>query len=305
MIGMNVVRNVVVVGSVAAVALAFAGFVGARSADVQLDTDAMVGDASAAEQTGGVGVTVSSAAEAVRTREVTYVVDGRTYRGMLAAPVGASAESPRPGVLVVHEWWGRNEYADGRARQLAALGYVAFVVDMYGDGRVVASPERARNLATPFYTDRGMMVERASAGLEQLRTLAEVDGERLAAIGYCFGGSVALELARSGAALDAVVSFHGGLSSPNRMGEEPFDGHVFVANGAADELVSVDERNAFVREMESSGVDYVFTEYGGAVHSFTNPDADALGMNSVGYDAAADRRSWLHMLLVLDEALAG
>ena len=256
------------------------------------------------KQSPGVGVAIDAQRNGVRTREVTYVVDGRTHRGFLATPKDATADDPRPGVLVVHEWWGRNAYADRRARQLAELGYVAFAVDMYGEGQVVDTPERARNLATPFYTDRSLMVKRATAGLEQLTALAEVDSGRLAAIGYCFGGSVALELARDGARLNAVASFHGGLSSTNAMRDAGFTGIVFVANGAADELVSIAERNAFITEMEAADADYVFIEYGNAVHSFTNPEADDLGMNSVGYDEHADRRSWLHMLLVFEEAFA-
>jgi dienelactone hydrolase len=238
----------------------------------------------------------------ISTREVTYEVGGQTYRGFLAMPEGADADNQRPGVVVVHEWWGRNEYADERARQLAELGFVAFALDMYGGGQVVDTPERAQNLATPFYGDRAMMRRRAMAGVEQLRQLSAVNSEDIAAIGYCFGGTVVLELARAGAALDAVVAFHGGLTSPNDMSDIDFGGTILVANGAADSFVPIDERQAFIDEMEAADVDYMFIEYGGAVHSFTNPDADDLGMDNVAYDESADERSWRHMLLLFEEA---
>jgi len=239
----------------------------------------------------------------ISSREVTYEIDGRTYRGYLAMPEALPENETRPGVLVVHEWWGRNDYAMFRADMLAELGFVAFAADMYGSAQVVTSPGRAQNLATPFYTDRSLMVRRAQAGLDQLTGLAAVDADQLAAIGYCFGGTVALELARAGADLDAVVSFHGGLASPNSFKDAGFDGTVMVANGAADEMVPTNERNAFIADAEDAGIDYLFIEHGGAVHSFTNPAADELDMNSVGYDQHADRRSWRHMLLLFEETL--
>lgn len=235
----------------------------------------------------------------VSTREVSYEDGGVELGGFYAFGEGVDGE--RPAVLIVHEWWGHNEYARERARELAGLGYAAFALDMYGEGVLAETAERAGALATPFYRDRALMRSRARAGLEAMLAQGEVDGDRVAVIGYCFGGTVALELARSGAALDAAVSFHGGLSTPDAGDAENITGTVMVANGAADPLVPMDERRAFIEEMESAGVDYLFVEHGGALHSFTNPAADGLGMDGVGYDPAADARSWRQMLMLFNE----
>lgn len=232
-------------------------------------------------------------------REVVYRHNGEAFTGFYA--YGDGIEGERPAVLIVHPWWGLGEYSKSRARELAGLGFAAFALDMYGTGVLVDTPEEAQALATGFYVDRGLMRSRAEAGLRAMLRQAEVDGDDVAMIGYCFGGTVSLELARAGADLDAVVSFHGGLSTPNPRDARNITGTVMVANGGADAFVSVEERNGFVKEMEDAGVDYMFVEHGGAVHSFTNMSANARGMDNVAYDADADRRSWRHMLLLLNE----
>lgn len=237
----------------------------------------------------------------VRTQTIDYTHDGVALQGYLAWD--DSAETPRAGVLIVHEWWGHNDYAQKRARDLAALGYTAFALDMYGKGKLGETPQQAQQLATPFYQDRSMMRSRAQAGLDVLANHKQTDESRLAAIGYCFGGSVVLELARSGADLDAVVSFHGGLSTPNASDAENITGEVLVCNGAVDPMVSHDERQAFMTEMEDAGVPYTFIEYGGAVHSFTNPEADERNMDGVAYNERADRRSWQQMQVLFHNTI--
>lgn len=252
---------------------------------------------------------VSPAFGEIVERDVVYSHDGVELRGLLVFDDEMVDQThPAPGVLVVHEWWGRNEHARERAIMLAQHGFVAFALDMYGVEAVDGMLE-ARDLATPFYGDRGLMRARAGAGLDAMRAQPEVDVGRMAAIGYCFGGTVVLELARGGADLKAVVSFHGGLSAPEPMKAEAFGGTVLVCNGAADPLVPMEERNAFVAEMELAGTDYLFIEYAGALHSFTSKRADAVAeraglQTTLGYDPRADRRSWRHMLDVFDTAFA-
>ncbi len=246
---------------------------------------------------------VSSIAHAkIVTEAIAYEHDGVTLQGYLA--YDDSTDKRMPGVLVIHEWWGHNDYAQKRARMLAEEGYVAFALDMYGKGLLAKTSQEAQGLATPFYQDRAKMRARAQAGLDVLAGHARVDNTKLAAIGYCMGGAVALELARSGADIDATVSFHGGLSTPDPDDAKSIRGSVLVCNGAADAYVPREERDAFIQEMEDAGVDYQFTEYGGAVHSFTNPESDARGMDNVKYDKKADARSWDAMLRLFEERFA-
>lgn len=240
---------------------------------------------------------VVSAAD-IETRTIRYEVDGQPYVGYLAAP--ADAEDA-PGILVVHEWWGLNDYAKLRARKLAELGYVAFACDMYGEGRTSDTVPGAQALAGPFYGDRSLFRTRTQAGIDILRAQPGVDPERIAAIGYCFGGTAVLELARSGADIDGVVCFHGNLTTANPADARNIRCSVMVCNGADDAFVSMEDRQALIERMSKAGVDLQFIEYAGAVHSFTNPKADDLGMDSVGYDALSDRRSWAHMQLFFDE----
>jgi dienelactone hydrolase len=250
----------------------------------------------------GMLLLMTSARAEIITKELAYTHDGVQLKGFLAYDDAAAGQ--RPGVLVIHEWWGRNEYVQDRARQLAELGYIAFAIDMYGEGKIATTAEEARGLATPFYQDRSTMRARVQAGLDVLRQQEHVDKDRIAAVGYCFGGSVALELARSGADVAGVVSFHGGLSTPNPEDARNIKGKVMVANGAVDPMVKDDERIAFRKEMEDAKVDYIFIEYAGAVHSFTSPAASDRGIPGVAYDQTADRRSWRHMRDFLNEIFA-
>jgi len=246
----------------------------------------------------------------VQTRSVDYKQGDTTLRGYLAwdeAP-GNQPEAKRPGVLVVPEWWGLNDYAQRRTRELAALGYVALAVDMYGDGKSTTSAQEAGALATAVRSDRALMRARIRAALDTLAADPRVDPKRIAAIGYCFGGGVVLELARSGADVAGVVCFHGSLDTPHPQDAKNIKAKVLICNGADDTMVAP-QIPAFEKEMRDAGVDWQFINYGGAVHAFTNPDADKLalsaGLKGIAYNAKADKRSWQAMKVFLQEVFAG
>lgn len=200
----------------------------------------------------------------------------------------------RPGILVVHEWWGLNEYAKQRARQLAELGYVAFALDMYGDGKTTSDAQQARHWSGQL-RDTPLMRQRAAAGLAVLANHDRVDPERLAAVGYCFGGTTVLELAYSGANLKGVVSFHGGVPAPVAADVSHIKASLLICHGADDPFVPDQKLDQFKQSLQGSGVDWMLIAYGGAVHSFTNPGADRAGLEGAAYHPVADRRSWQHM----------
>ncbi|MBI1215999.1 MAG: alpha/beta hydrolase [Alphaproteobacteria bacterium] len=209
-----------------------------------------------------------------------------------------AAKTPAPGVLVAHEWWGYNDYAKTRADDLAKLGYVAFALDMYGTGKEGATPDEASALSKPFYEDRALMRRRAMAGLKVLEDQPQVDKTRLGAVGYCFGGAVVLELARAGADLKGVVSFHGNLSTPLPAQKGAVKAEVLELGGAEDKFVSQDEKQAFAQEMKNAGVAFAMKDYKGATHAFTNPAATAMGEKfnlPIAYNAKADEESWQAM----------
>jgi dienelactone hydrolase len=210
-------------------------------------------------------------------------------------------EGKRPGVLIVHEWYGLGDYARKRADQLADLGYVAFALDMYGKGVRAKDATEAGKLAGIYKADRSLMRERARAGLEVLKKHELVDPSRIAAIGYCFGGTTVLELARSGAEISGVVSFHGNLNTPNPEHAKNIVSKVLVLHGADDPLVPQAEIAAFEEEMRKAGVDWQMVSYGGAVHSFTNPGSGNDPSDGVAYNEKADRRSWEAMKLFFNE----
>lgn len=201
----------------------------------------------------------------------------------------------RPGVLVVHEWWGLNDYAKGRAKQLAELGYIAFAVDMYGNGVLAKTAQEAGALAGQFKDDRQKMRTRVERGLEVLKAHKLVDTGKLAAIGYCFGGTTVLELARGGGNVGGVVSFHGGLSTSSPAAKDAVKSRVLVLHGADDPFVPAAEVAAFQDEMRAAGADWQMVYYSGAVHGFSNPEADAAGIKGAQYNARADKRSWEEM----------
>ena len=230
---------------------------------------------------------------AVRTQLVPYKHGEVSLEGYLAW--NDSVKGKRPGVLVVHEWWGRNAYVEKRARQLADLGYVALAVDMYGKGLVTDDANKAGELSGQFKKDVPLGRARINRALEVLKADPKVDGNRIAAIGYCFGGTTVLELARSGAPVLGVVSFHGGLSTPNPEDARNIKGRLLVLAGGDDPFVPPAQVNAFEDEMRNAKVDWQLVSYGGAQHSFTNPDVDRYKLKGAVYDRKADHRSWDEM----------
>jgi dienelactone hydrolase len=244
-------------------------------------------------------VAAMNASGEVRTETVEYKLGDVTMVGYAAWDDAISG--PRPGVLVVHEWYGLNDYARSRARQLAQLGYVAFAADMYGNGVTAKDAAEAGQRATALRNDRPLMRARAQAALETLRKNPLCDPRRIAAIGYCFGGGVALELARSGADVAGVVSFHGNLDTPNPDDAKNIKAKVLVLHGADDPYVKAEQVANFQQEMRTAKVDWQMISYGGAVHSFTNPASGDDPSKGVAYNAAADRRSWQAMKQFFDE----
>lgn len=236
----------------------------------------------------------------VRVETVNYEVGGVALRGYLAFDDAALAK--RPGVLVCHEWWGNNEFARARARKLAEQGLVAFAVDMYGADKVTDDPAVAGQWAQALYADPAVLRARAAAGLKILREHKATDPSRLAAIGFCMGGTVALELARTGAELDAVVCFHtSGLTAKEPKDNEQIRARVLVCHGAADPFLKPGEIDNFVKQMEAAEVDYQVKFYGGAVHSFTNKDVDKHAIPGAKFQARAEERSWRDMMALFDE----
>jgi dienelactone hydrolase len=247
-------------------------------------------------------VTAASMGE-VRTERIEYKDGEVVLEGYLVYDDAQTGK--RPGVLVCHEWWGNNEYSRGRAEQLAAEGYVAFALDMYGKGVTTTDPKRAGELAGALYGQAGTVRRRAALGLDVLVKNANVDPSRVAAIGYCMGGTVALELARSGADLAVAVCFHGGLESQQPAQAGAVKATILVCNGAKDPMVPPAQRSGFEAEMDAAGADYIFIDYAGAVHAFTNPGADMHGLPGVAYHRTADERSWRHMLDLFEERFGG
>lgn len=240
------------------------------------------------------------------TKPVAYEHAGAKLEGYLAYDdEKVSPGSKAAGVLVIPEWWGLTEYPKGRAEQLAKLGYVAFAADMYGAGVVTDDPKRAGKLAEQFY-GKPLMAERAQAGLDQLLATGLVDPARVAAIGYCFGGSTVQALAYTGAPLAGVVSFHGGLIPVPADAAAKTKAKLLICHGAADGFISAESLTAFTQAMNDGKFDYQFISYAGAVHAFTNPKADEIAKLAglpIAYHPVADKRSWGHLRQFFREIL--
>jgi dienelactone hydrolase len=232
---------------------------------------------------------ISALAE-VRPQFVEYKQGDVVLEGYLA--YDDASKEKRPGVLVIHEWWGINDYVKGRVQQLAQMGYVAFAADIYGKGVRAANPTDAGGLAGLYLKERKLLRARVSAGLDLLKKQQIADVQRIAAIGYCFGGTTVLELARSGADIAGVVSFHGGLDTPDPNDAKNIKAKVLVLHGADDPYVPASQVLALVDEMRKAGVDWQLVMYGGAVHTFTNRDAGTDPSKGAAYNEKADRRSW-------------
>jgi dienelactone hydrolase len=246
-----------------------------------------------------------AAQAAVQGREVSYEADGTTLKGYLA--YDDAIKGKRPGVLVVHEWWGQNDYARMRARMLAALGYTALAVDMYGNGKVVDNPDDAGKLSGEVYKNMPMAKARFEAAMQLLRQQETVEAGELAAFGYCFGGGIALSMARMGEDLKGVASFHGGLDTNSPAQPGKIKARIISFSGEADPMIGADKVAAFRKEMDAAGADYRVVTYPGAKHAFTNPAADELGKKfnlPIAYDAAADKDSWGQATVFLRDVFA-
>ncbi len=235
-------------------------------------------------------------AKDIKSEEISYEADGLTMNGFIA--YDANQSGPRPGILVVHEWWGHNDYARERASQLAEMGYVALAVDMYGDGKQADHPEDAGKFAGQVFSNIDGAMARLSKAMEVIKNNKATDSTKIAAIGYCFGGGVVLHAARFGLPLKGVVSFHGSLGTETPAQADQVSSKVLVCHGADDEFVAPETIDVFKKEMEDAGVDYIFKSYEGAVHSFTNPGSTAIGEKfgmNLAYNESADKASWAEM----------
>jgi dienelactone hydrolase len=250
-----------------------------------------------------------SARASLVTRDVDYEQGGVKLRGYLAYDDAKVKDGRLPGVLIVHEWWGLNDYVRGRAVQLANLGYVAFALDMYGKGVLAANPQEAGELAGQF-KGKPLMAERAQAGLDQLLATNLVDPARVAAIGYCFGGSTVIALAYSGAPLAGIVSFHGGLIPASEDAAARNKAKFLICHGALDPSMKPEQIEAFQKSLNDGKIDYQFDVFAGAYHAFTNPASDATAekfpamKGFVAYSPSADRRSWEAMNAFFAEIFA-
>ncbi len=246
-------------------------------------------------------VTAGAGPAAVVTKVVEYEHDGVKLKGFLAYDDAVAGK--RPGVLVVHEWWGLDDYAKERCKQLAALGYVAFAADMYGEGKTVNHPDDARKMATAVRQNVQRWRARAEAGLKQLAAQPNVDPTRLAAIGYCFGGSTCLQLAYSGADLKAVATFHAALPTPTADEARAVKAKLYIAHGEDDFFIPKDTIEKFRSALDAAQVAYTFESFPGVVHSFTVPGADKHMIKGMKYDKDADEKSWEQMRKLFQETL--
>jgi dienelactone hydrolase len=242
-----------------------------------------------------------TSAHKIKEENISYIGGDSTMNSFIA--YDGRTDKKRPGILIIPEWWGLNDYIKGRARQLAALGYIALAVDLYGYGKTADTPDSAMKLAAPFYKDPHITKTRFDASLEKLKTYPQTDTRNIAAIGYCFGGAQVLNLARLGEDIKGVVSFHGGLVGvPAR--KDLLKAKILVCHGEADQFVKPEEVAMFKKQMDSIGADYTLKTYPGATHAFTNPDATALGEKfkmPIAYNAAADAASWKEMQVFFDK----
>lgn len=250
-------------------------------------------------------LSVASAQAEVVGREVNYQADGVTLKGYIA--YDDAFKGRRPAVLVVHEWWGHNAYARHRADMLAKLGYTALAVDMYGDGKQAHHPDEAGKFAAMVNNNMPLMRARFEAGMNLLRREPTVDAGEMAAIGYCFGGGVVLNMAREGEDLKGVASFHGMLSTNNPAQPGKIKARIISFSGEADPMISADSVAAFKREMDNAGANYRVVTYPGAQHAFTNPEADELGKKfklPLSYNVEADKDSWQLATVFLREVFS-
>ncbi|MFN2262571.1 MAG: dienelactone hydrolase family protein [Psychroflexus sp.] len=234
-------------------------------------------------------------------REVAYETDSTILRGYVA--YDEVNDEKRPGIIVVHEWWGHDEYARKRADELAKLGYVALAVDMYGEGKKLDHPKEAMKFSSNVMSNFDLAKERFNAGMELLKSHKNVDKNKISAVGFCFGGSVALAMANSGSDLDAVAAFHSGIELPV-MPNEDLKASVLVQNGAEDAMITAEQEEKFKSALEVINADYEYLKYEGVKHSFTNKNADSIAEKHnlpLAYDKEATEKSWEIMIEFFNE----
>lgn len=237
--------------------------------------------------------------------EITYQNKSTKMKGYMAFEDDGNTK--KPGILVVHEWWGHNDYARKRADMLAKAGYVALAVDMYGDGKLANHPKMAGEFSSAVFKNLEEAKSRFLAAMETLKSHPHVDKTKIAAIGYCFGGGVVLSMARMGVDLDGVVSFHGSLKSPVKAKKGQVKANILVFNGEADPMVPASDISAFNKEMKKVGAQSRVVNYPGAKHAFTNPEADDFAKkfpplaNALGYQKVADEDSWKQTMTFFQE----
>ena len=244
-----------------------------------------------------------SALSKIKEDKVTYTVGNNTFNGVIV--YDENLKGKRPAILVVHEWWGFDEYSVKRARQLAELGYIAMAVDMYGAGKLATNPTEAKELATPFYKDPSLGKVNLDAALAKLKSYGQCNAHEVFAIGYCFGGSVVLNSAKLGADLLGVVSFHGGLAGVP-ANKALLKAKILVCHGVNDKFVSESDISGFKQQLDSIGASYKFIVYSNATHAFTNPGSTATGKKfnlPIEYNQKADEDSWNDMKMFFAKVL--
>ena len=238
----------------------------------------------------------------MKIEDIAYDVDGARMVGRLARPDGPGR---RPAVLIAHEGNGLDDFQKERAERFAGLGYVAFALDYYGDGRPLDDRDEINTRLSALMDDAERLRRLGRAGLDVLLAQPAVDSTRVAAVGYCFGGTLVLELGRTGAPCAAIVGFHPGLTTTRPEDSVNIAGKVLVCVGAEDPLIPTEQRTAFEAEMTAAGVDWRMNVYGGARHSFTHPRAELAGLPALAYHRLSDERSWRAMVDLFDEVFAG
>ncbi|MGZ5100729.1 MAG: dienelactone hydrolase family protein [Usitatibacter sp.] len=246
---------------------------------------------------------VCAAAEAkVVTKTIPYQHEGKTMQGFLA--YDDAKAGPRPGILVINEWWGLNDYAKSRTRQLAEMGYVAFAADMYGDGKTTRDPKEAQAWSSAAGSQPGALAAASKAGLDVLSKQPQANASELAAIGFCFGGTTVLQLAYAGTPLKGAVTFHGGLVVPDEAQAAKIRTPILVLHGAEDTFIKPETIAGLQKSLDAAKVDWYMVTYAQAVHAFTNPDADSFKIPGIGYNEKAAKRSWDEMKRFFDGQFA-
>lgn len=236
----------------------------------------------------------------VKTQEVEYKQGSTVLQGFVAWDDAVTSKGKRPGVIIVHEWWGHNQHARNQALRVAKAGYVGFALDLFGKGKLAKHPKDAQAFVAEATKDPAIERARFDAAVAQLKKLPQVDPTKIAAIGYCFGGGVVLDMARSGEDLAAVATFHGSLSSglTAKKGIKP---RILVMTGGDDPMIGTEQVEGLRKELTAAGARFEIISYPGTKHSFTNPDADKAGVPGLGYNAIADKESWEALVKVLRE----